>query len=208
MNASDLRGYTVVLGTSSKWRRALFTQHFPDVTHTVASADIDEAAAGGSREGADPSDLTRRIARAKADALAPALQDKRALLIAMDQVVVVNGVIREKPADVAEAREYLRSYATHPVYTVTAVVVHDCMTGQRQSAVDHAKLKLRPLPSDVIDGLVAKGDVLHSAGGITVEDELVVPFHEDIEGELVSILGLPVTLLRRLMRDAVSNEQK
>lgn len=192
--------HSVVLGTSSKWRRALFTQHFPDIPFTFAKPDIDESAAGGSRIGADPQTLTLKIARAKADALLPQFKNTCSLLITLDQVVVVDGVVREKPANRDMARQYLLSYATLPVTTVTSVVIHNCANGHRVDDIDEASLVLRPLPTNVIDALLDKGDVLHSAGGVTVEDELVVPFHQRLDGELESILGLPVSCLRRLLQ--------
>lgn len=42
--------------------------------------------------------------------------------------------------------------------------------------MDVAKQHFDPIPEDVIDALIAKGDVLHSAGGFTVEDPLLAPF--------------------------------
>ena len=63
-------------------------------------------------------------------------------------------------------------------------------------------MKLNALPDDVIEKLIRKGDVLYSAGGVTVEDELVLPYHQELDGELESILGLPVATTTRLLKDA------
>jgi hypothetical protein len=83
----------------------------------------------------------------------------------------------QKPQDEAECRAYLRSYRNFPVMTVTALVVTNLSAGgSRVSVVDVAKQYFRDVPDDIIDALIAKGDVLHSAGGVTVEDPLLAPY--------------------------------
>lgn len=206
MDVNQLRGHSVVLGTSSKWRRALFAEHFKGVPYTHASPDIDEQAAGGERNKADATKLTTTIAHAKSDALLTKFNGQRVLLVCMDQVVIDDtGAIREKPISSEQARTFLRSYYEHPVTTVTAIVVTECLGGQRVEAVDIASLELTPLPEDVIEKLIEKGDVLHSAGGVTVEDELVTPYHGKLTGELESILGMPVATTWRLLTQAADS---
>lgn len=203
MNSQDLHGYKVVLGTTSKWRRALFQKHFAGVEFTYAAADIDEKAIG-SRQ-LPPEQLTQLIANAKADALLQEFKGTRnLLLLTLDQVVLgKDGEILEKPADAHEARRYLSTYDTdHPVTTVSAIIVTECTSGKRVAANDTASLALqKKLPGAVVEKLIEKGDVLYSAGGITVEDELVVPYHGELKGELESILGLPVKATARLLKE-------
>lgn len=94
----DLKGHSIVLGTSSKWRRSLFASRFPGQVFTTASADINEKAvtAGYADRGrADPEVLTLALAHAKADAILPMLADQNILLITSDQVLSFDGTIRE-----------------------------------------------------------------------------------------------------------------
>lgn len=197
-------GHKIILGTTSRWRQCVFRQHFPETAFTTLSADIDEKAvtAGfADRKVADPSILTLAIANAKADALL-ASAPKGSLLMTSDQVLSYAGTIREKPADAAQCRQYLRGYATHPVVTVAAIVVTNTSTGYRAQGVDVARQYFRPIPEEVIDRLIEKGDVMYSAGGVTVEDELLAPYLTHREGTLDSIMGLPVELLTRLLKEA------
>jgi septum formation protein len=179
--ALHLKGLGVILGSSSKWRRALFEANFPGILSGVRSAEIDESAitAGYSDRGAaDPETLTLALAYAKADAIAPLLSDQnRCILVTSDQVLSFRGRIREKPKDEHECRVYLRSYKDHPAVTITALVVSNLAAGgKRVHAVDVAHQHFREIPESVIDELIAKGDVLHSAGGFTVEDPLLRPY--------------------------------
>lgn len=66
--------------------------------------------------------------------------------------------------------------------TVTSLVVTNKKAGKRVEVVDIARQYFDPIPEDVIDALIAKGDVLYSAGGFTVEDPLLAPYLGTREG--------------------------
>lgn len=210
----------VVLGTSSKFRRKLFVDHFPEVSFTTASPSIDEKAisiGNVSRSELDPCALALAIAHAKADALmerlsTPSLEETTAILT-LDQVVVYEGAIREKPQSEQQCREYLKSYHTNPLQTVSAVVLvvvegnnkapsENLVKSRRFDGVDIATQHFHHIPDHVIDKLIAKGDVMYCSGGITVEDSLLAPYLAHRDGSLESIMGLPVNLLRSLFDNA------
>ncbi|KAI0567268.1 Inosine triphosphate pyrophosphatase-like protein [Gracilaria domingensis] len=167
------------------------------------SPDIDEKdidAGFSDRSQADPKLLTLKIANAKADALQQSLPPD-AILITSDQVLLYSGKIREKPPTEDDCRKYLRSYARHPATTITAIVILNSKTNHRISGVDTCTQHFRTIPEEVIEQLIEKGDVLNSAGGITVEDELLNPYLSIRQGDLDSFMGLPVRLLRRLLSE-------
>lgn len=187
-----------MLGTSSKTRQKLFKDNF-NVPFITMQPNIDEKAiTDGSSERRDAKELTLRIAEAKADALLSRLPDN-SILITSDQVIQHAGKIREKPKDVEQCRFYLRSYSKHPATTVTAIVIHHKNENLRISGVDTCTQHFRSIPDHVVEQLLEKGDVLHCAGGVTVEDELLKPYLAFRQGELDSFMGLPVRLLRRLL---------
>lgn len=209
----DLGGRRLVLGTSSKWRRHLFTTHFPCVRVECLSPSIDEKAFGGARSSADARPLTLRVAHAKADALlARARADGGGgLLLAADQVVVGPEGVREKPADEDECRRFLRSYARgDPVRAVSGLVVVDVESGGRFEAGDEARQWFREFPEEVVEGLVREGECMKAAGGVIVEHALLRQYVGRREGELESIQGMPVEATRGLLEKAVraAEEQK
>lgn len=204
MSANVTPTLPLVLGTSSKYRIALFKENFPDINFSTMSPSIDERAitAGYTdRAIADPSKLTLAIAHAKADALLPEIKTP-SLLITSDQVVVCNNRIREKPSNEAECREYLRSYVTHPLQTVSTIVITNTATNTRHSGTDIAEQAFTSMPESIIDQLISKGDVLYCAGGITVEDPILSTVLGERKGSLNSIMGLPVTLVQRLLNES------
>jgi septum formation protein len=88
--------------------------------------------------------LTLKIANAKADALLSKVSEP-SILITSDQVIVCNGVIREKPESVGtksfvsilihtdQCKEFLRSYSQYPAEAYSSVVMVNTKTGKRVS---------------------------------------------------------------------------
>lgn len=153
------------------------------------------------------------VAQAKADALVPVLTaggpglPAANLVITADQVIVHAGLIREKPVDAAQAKEFMQSYGLSglPAECVTGVVVSHLASGRRATGVDVARQFFRPIPDDVADAVIAKGDVLGCAGSFAVEEPLLAPFLAEREGEMESVEGMPIALTRRLLLEAAGS---
>lgn len=185
----------LVLGSTSPYRRQILQEM--GYEFEVVNPDVDEKAI----RTAEPAALALALARAKGDAAA-ALVSGPALVITADQVVVHASEIREKPASEQEARHFLRTAGETPSETVSAVVVTNTATGARAEGVDVARIRLRPLPPEVIEERIADGEVFHCAGALRVEDPVLQPYLERIEGDLDSVMGLPKTLTARLIAEA------
>lgn len=121
-----------------------------------------------------------------------------------DQVVHFNGTIREKPNDIEQCKEYLKSYATVPATTVTAIVVTKIDTKERFAAVDIASQQFKPIPDDIIDMVIdgGAGDVMSTCGGFMIDHPLLQPYLGERVGTEDSILGLPMHVLRQLLDQA------
>ncbi|CAM9233482.1 unnamed protein product [Choristocarpus tenellus] len=171
----------------------------------VRTADIDEGAIGDRTE--DPSELVLELGLAKAAALLPSLRaefeedklDGASLLLTGDQVVVHEGRVLEKPADVDEIRRNIAGYAKSPCQTVGSVVLTDLKTGKQVSGVDSAEIFFDEIPADVVTKLCKEGTVFCCAGGLMVEHELVQPYVKEIRGTIDSVMGLSKPLVLRLV---------
>lgn len=185
----------IILGSQSKSRQNLLRRM--GYEFEVMNPDIDEKAIRFD----DPKELTLALAHAKADALIPKIHEQ-AILITADQVVFCEGKIREKPDSAKEAREALYCYKTHPLETITALVVTNTTSAKRSEGVDVAKVWLRPIPANVIETLIKEGDIFLRAGGFSIENPLLKDYIEKTEGGFESILGLPKQLTERLIKEA------
>lgn len=183
----------IVLGSQSKPRQRVLRDM--GLEFEVMSPGIDEKAI---RFG-DPKQLTLALAHAKADALIKKIT-KSALLITSDQVVVCNEKILEKPETPEEARQCMQGYAHFPAQTVTAVVVTNTETRERQEGVDTATVWMKPFPEDIIEQFIRQGGVFSWAGGFSVEKALQLGLVKRMEGAVDSVMGLPIILTRQLLQ--------
>jgi septum formation protein len=200
-----LARHSLILGSQSASRKAILTGL--GVPFTVCVAGIDEQAIRRDT----PEELVLALARAKADAILARLRapssaalpadaaQRTPLLVTADQVVVFDGVIREKPRDTSEAVSFIRGYSGSSARTVGGICVTNVVTGAAAASLDCAQVFFRHIPEDVITALVEDGSCLHCAGGLQVEHPLVEPFVDRLEGPMDSVQGLGVDVLAQLL---------
>jgi len=175
----------VILASQSPRRRDLLD--LIGITHVVRPADIDESVLPDEA----PIPHCERLARSKAATLAVRSPD--AVVIAADTIVVLDGEILGKPADVGEARATLArlSGRTHTVHTAMAVA----LGGETVSAVESVQVTFRPLTADEIAAYVATGEPMDKAGAYGIQG-FGATIVERIDGDYFSVMGLG---LRRLV---------
>jgi len=177
----------VILASQSPRRRELLS--LVGIEHEVQPADIDETPWPDEA----PVPHTERLARAKAMVIAARAPD--ALVIAADTIVVIDGDILGKPADIAEARAMLRrlSGRTHEVCTAMAVAVGDRV----ESEVVRVPVRFRELDDETIARYVNTGEPMDKAGayGIQGYGATIV---EHIEGDFFAVMGLSLVTVVQL----------
>lgn len=180
----------LVLASASPRRRELLGAL--GLRFTTAPADLDEAAIG---DGLPAEDAARRVASAKADALAR----PGTIVLAADTMVVVDGRILGKPASPADAHEMLALLRGRDHDVVTAVVVRaDAHAGK---AVRRSTVWMRPYGREEIAAYVAAGGGLDKAGSYGIQDEPFRPV-AGIDGCWCNVMGLPLWTAVRLLERA------
>ena len=157
---------------------------------TIVIPDIDESELPGEI----PEDYVERLAKEKAAAVAG--KTDGGVILAADTTVVLDGQIMGKPVDLDDARRMLRALSgkQHDVFTGVAVV-HDgiARTGIQQTSVNFAEL------SDAeIEFLTLVADPLDRAGAYAVQAQAAL-FVEGIKGDYWNVVGLPISLVYRLI---------
>ena len=114
--------------------------------------------------------------------------------LAADTIVWHDGVIYGKPADLDEARDFLRTLSgrTHTVFTGVA---HADADGNVRTACCRSDVTFRALSEADIEAYVAQVNPVDRAGAYDIDDhgELVVASYT---GEYENIMGLPLEALR------------
>ncbi|KAL4649970.1 hypothetical protein ACB092_01G052200 [Castanea dentata] len=125
------------------------------------------------------------------------------LLVTCDQVVVYEGVVREKPSSKEEARQFLKDYSGSHAATVGSVLVTNLKTGFRKGEWDRVEIYFHTIPDGTIEKLIEEGTVLYVAGGLIIEHPLILPFVKQVVGTTDSVMGLPKALTEKLIKEAL-----
>ncbi|MFC7217314.1 Maf family protein [Streptomyces polyrhachis] len=182
----------LILASASPARLELLKQAGFDPHVLVSGVDEDAVTA------ADPGELARVLAEAKAAAVAGRPEAEGALVIGCDSVLELDGEALGKPADAEEAVARWKAMRGRSGVLQTGHCLIDTASGQRISATASTTVHFGE-PSDAeIAAYVATGEPLHVAGAFTL-DGRAAPFVDGIAGDHGNVIGLSLPLFRRLL---------
>lgn len=172
----------LVLGSASPRRLELLAQIgiAPDA---LRPADIDET----PRPGEVARDYVRRMAVEKARALT--LADDEAALTA-DTTVAVGRRILGKPADEAEARDFMRLMSGRRHRVLTAIVLRH--RDRLRERLVETTVRMRPISEAELQSYLAVGDWRGKAGAYAIQGAAAayIPW---IQGSFSAVVGLPLS---------------
>ncbi|MCS6809580.1 MAG: Maf family protein, partial [Bacteroidota bacterium] len=151
-----------------------------------------------------PTEYVQTLARLKAENVA-ARVDNAALVIGADTTVVLEGCVLNKPRDARDAARMLQALSNriHEVYTGITLIECDSGGIQKHVICDvcRTEVRFRELAQEEIAWYVATGLPLDKAGGYGIQDDYGAVFVESISGCYYNVVGLPLQLLYRRMRE-------
>jgi septum formation protein len=196
----------LVLGSGSPGRLKVLRQAGVDPLVIVSGVDEDAVIAELGFD-ADAAEVTTTLATAKArrvaDLLEPAIASD-CVVIGCDSILYLDDRLCGKPHSVAEARQQWVSMAGRPgrLHTGHCLIrlldnkIAYCSTAPAVSTVHFGT----PLPAD-LDAYLETGESLQVAGGFTL-DGLGGWFIDAVEGDPLSVIGISLSVTRRLLEDA------
>ena len=197
----------VILASASPRRRQLLAD--AGVTFTVRASEVDEALDADLL--ADPREAAKKLAERKAGAVVQEVLAEgytgMAAILGADTMVVLDGEIFGKPANLSHATHMLRrlSGRTHEVITAVSVWMVAAPDPEQVSLgfrtfADVARVTFRELSDEEISSYLRKGESFDKAGAYAVQGagaDLVAR----VEGDLDTVIGLPVGRLLREFPD-------
>lgn len=128
------------------------------------------------------------LARRKVEAFGN--EDPEQIIIGADTVVVVNGIILNKPENRQQAVEMLQSLSdnTHQVVTGVCIQANRSLISFSDTTLVHFKL----LSAEEIDYYVDHFSPFDKAGGYGVQDFIGMVGIDRLEGSFYTVMGLPV----------------
>ncbi|HEY6446397.1 MAG TPA: Maf family protein [Acidobacteriaceae bacterium] len=197
----------LVLASASPRRRDLLAQAGYDFR--VLPAEICE----GLHPGEQPIPYVLRLARAKAEAVAPSSEfravadahpNEPTLILGADTTVVApGGEILLKPENDADAARMLRalSGATHQVITGVAVAIPGTAGLIVEVAAEVTHVTVLSLTGDDIAAYIATGEPHGKAGAYAIQGRFV-RFIPRIHGDYCNVVGLPLALAGSMIEAA------
>jgi len=148
-------------------------------------------------DGEPPAEYVTRTARAKVANVADRIAS--GFVVGADTVVVIDGAPLGKPTSPDEARAMLRSLSGRWHAVMTGLSVRDVATGREVTEHDKTLVRFRDLDEAEIDAYVASGEPMDKAGAYGIQGRGML-FVDEIAGSYHNVVGLPATLLERLLR--------
>jgi len=190
----------LVLASASPRRAELLRN--AGISFVTQPADIDESV----RAGETPREYAERLAREKALAvwkLRP--QDK---VLGADTIVIVDDAILGKPRDAADAERMLRMLSDREHSVITAVAVASCpspvtskdRTPMMRVTSEITRVTMCGISDAEIRDYVATGEPMDKAGAYAIQG-MASRWIPRIEGDYSNVVGLPVALVYRMLRE-------
>ncbi len=179
----------LVLASSSPRRREILTA--AGIPFLLRPAEVDES----RRDGEDAASYAMRVARDKAQAIRAAAEE---VVLAADTVVVVDDDILGKPESPADAARMLRMLAGRDHEVITGLCLRSAVRTLQDAAC--TRVRFAPLSEEEIGEYVASGEPMDKAGAYAIQG-LASKFIERVEGCYFNVVGLPVALLYRHLKE-------
>lgn len=177
----------LILASQSPRRRELLT--LTGIPFAVDAPQVDETCALGAKDAV--LELSQRKARAAA------MNHPGQVILASDTLVAVDDVSLGKPRDEEDAFRMLKSLADrwHQVYSGVCVI---SASGECFAQVDATDVRFGPISDETIRAYIRTGEPMDKAGAYALQG-IAGLWIEEIHGSHTNVIGLPLTLTRRLL---------
>ncbi len=145
-----------------------------------------------------PQEIVCSICRRKAEAARALAGDNKAIILAADTMVFLDGLRLGKPKDEEDAFEMLRALSgrTHEVCTGVTICRGDEILTRAETTV----VTFRPMADHEIRAYIASGDPMDKAGSYGIQGKAAL-FASGIEGDYFNVMGLPLHLVGQMLRE-------
>jgi septum formation protein len=179
----------LVLASNSPRRQQILAD--AGISFVVRAPNIPEE----RRSHESPGEYVLRLAEQKAFAVACSDDE---VVLAADTVVVVMGEVLEKPRDPADAVRMLRLLSGRGHEVITGI----CLRTGSEKIIEAATTRVHfvSLSEREVAAYVASGEPMDKAGGYAIQG-LASKFIDRVEGCYFSVVGLPVALVYRHLKE-------
>jgi len=185
--------YRIILASNSPRRKELMSGL--DIPFEIKTLpDIEESYPDTLQK----EEIPLYLAKLKADAYKTLMQDNT-LLITADTIVWLDGKVYGKPKNEAEAKYMLQKLSgrTHEVFTGVCLTTRQ----KQKSFFAVSKVSFANISEAEIDYYVKKYKPFDKAGAYGVQEWIGYIGVEHLEGSFYNVMGLPVRLLYKYLKE-------
>ena len=125
-------------------------------------------------------------------------------VLGVDTVVAYKNHQLNKPKNDADAKRMLKTLSEKKHKVISAVCLIDGKKGEERSATEETSVKMRKIAKEEIEDYVKSGEGKDKAGAYAIQGKAAF-FIEGIEGNYFNVVGLPLFLLGKLLKELEGN---
>lgn len=180
----------IVLASTSKFKSDILSRCH--IKHKCMSIDYEE----NSNE-SNYIEYVKELALGKAECL----RDKvNGIIIGIDNVVVVDDKIIEKPKSIEEARSNLVNSSNKVSKVVSGLAIIDTINNKIINTYQETLVYMNEISEDDIDYYLNNEEGIMYAAGFIIEN-IASNFINKIDGSYYNILGVPVEKIYEILKD-------
>lgn len=171
----------LILASGSKQRKDIFDM-IGLKYEVITSLDEEKSSA------TNPETYVKELSKGKADSVEKQLNEK-AIIIAADTVIYMNGKIYEKPKNKEEAFDSMKEMSGKVTYAVTGVTIKDLYQNKEISFSDTAEVWIRKINDEDIKWYVENDKNILDRSGYAMLGKAAI-FLEKVNGDYNTVFGI------------------
>ncbi|HHV97920.1 MAG TPA: septum formation inhibitor Maf [Clostridiaceae bacterium] len=189
----------LILASASPRRKELLEQIGMKFIIIPSKVDEDKIELEG-----EPHEKTKTLALTKAKDVAERV--KKGLVLGADTIVVIDGKIYGKPTNAQHAYEMLKSLSGRRHQVITGVALVDAASGFYLADYEKTDVYFGYIDDDEIWEYINSGEAMGKAGAYAIQGKGAL-FVERINGCYSNVVGLPIFLLKKMLKKFCKKEE-
>ena len=191
-NKSDTLKLKLILASSSKQRQDIFKNI--GLKYEVIKSLVEEKS-----DSTDPSEYVKDLSKDKANSVASQINEK-AIIIAADSIIYMNGKIYEKPKNKEEAYQNLKEMSGKITYAVTGVAIKDLYKNREVCFSDTAEVHIKEISEEDIKWYVENEKHILNRCGYAILGKASI-FLKKVNGDYNTLFGISPSKMYDKLKD-------
>ena len=171
----------LILASSSKQRREILNNL--GLKYEIVKSLVEE-----SSSNTDPCEYVKDLSKNKANSVVEQVKEK-AVIIAADSIIYMDGKIYEKPKNKEEAFENMKKMSGKLTYAITGVTIKDLYQDKEICFSDTTKVYLKEMSDEEIRWYVENEKDLLNRGGYAIQGKASI-FLDKVIGDYNTLFGI------------------